>query len=146
MFEPIIINLDYSPRDERQAKSAASRLGRSINRPNIGDRGRRLGSGRIDVPTAGVPGTKKPTGSRLDFDRDGWSDEGTTKPVFIGLPSGRDRPTITLNNQRERPTINLSSRSSDGRKNLRKKINTGILMFYLTTSFLCKLIPFYITN
>ena len=142
MSEPIIINLDHSPRDERRAKqtkSATSRLGRAIasraiDRPNIGvrhqdrhigDGGGKLGTGRIDIPTGGVRGSKKPSGRHLDFDLDGWADEGTTNPVWVGLPSGRDRPTINLNNQRERPTINLSNRSSDGRKNLRKKIKYG---------------------
>ena len=79
MFEPIIIKLDYSPRDERlskQVKSVTSRLGKRIgsgliDRPNIGNNRRALGSGRVDIPTGGVRGYKKPTGNRRDIDGDG---------------------------------------------------------------------------
>jgi DNA polymerase III epsilon subunit-like protein len=42
------------------------------------------------VPTGGTPGTRKPTGSRRDVDGDGWADEGTTKPVWVGFGSPED--------------------------------------------------------
>ena len=133
MPEPIIIKLDYSPRDERRAiqvKGAASRLGRaiasrSIDRPNIGKNRRKLGRGRIDIPTGGVRGSKKPTGNRLDLDNDGWSDEGTTNPVWVGLSSGRERPSIRLGGQKKRPTIKINNRASSDRENLRKKQKYG---------------------
>ena len=74
-------------------KGIGTRIGKRIgsgliNRPRIGDRRRKLGSGRIDIPTGGMRGTKKPTGNRRDIDGDGWSDEGTTNPVWVGLRSG----------------------------------------------------------
>ena len=74
-------------------KGIGTRIGKRIgsgliNRPRIGDRKKKLGSGRIDIPTGGMRGTKKPTGNRRDIDGDGWSDEGTTNPVWVGLRSG----------------------------------------------------------
>lgn len=74
-------------------KGIGTRIGKRIgsgliDRPRIGDRRRRLGSGRIDIPTGGMRGTKKPTGNRLDVDGDGWADEGTTNPIWVGLRSG----------------------------------------------------------
>lgn len=133
MFEPIIIKLDYSPRDERhsnQVKNAVSRLGKRIgsgliDRPNIGENRRRLGRGRIDIPTGGVRGYKKPTGNRLDFDRDGWADEGTTNPVWVGLSSGQDKPRPTIQTRRVRPKINLNNRKTSERKKIRQKIQYG---------------------
>lgn len=133
MFKPIIIKLDYSPRDERhskQVKSVASRLGKRIgsgliDRPNIGRNRRRLGSGRIDIPTGGVRGYKKPTGNRFDFDRDGWADEGTTNPVWVGLSSGQDRPRPIIETQRVRPKINLNNKKINERKKIRQKIKYG---------------------
>jgi len=131
MFEPIIIKLDYSPRDERhskQIKSVASRLGKRIGRglvgrPNIGRNRRTIGSGRIDIPTGGVRGYKRPTGNRRDIDRDGWADEGTTNPVWVGLSGGRDRPIIET--QRARPKINLNNQKINERKKIRQKIKYG---------------------
>lgn len=133
MFEPIIIKLDYSPRDERhskQVKSVASRLGKRIgsgliDRPNIGRNRRRLGSERIDIPTGGVRGYRKPTGNRFDFDRDGWADEGTTNPVWVGLSSGQDRLRPIIETQRVRPKINLNNKKINERKKIRQKIKYG---------------------
>ena len=74
-------------------KGIGTRIGKRIgsgliNRPRIGDRKKKLGSGRIDIPTGGMRGTKKPTGNRRDVDGDGWADEGTTNPVWVGQRSG----------------------------------------------------------
>ena len=73
---------------EQETKAIGRRLasyvgGRLIDRPNVGG-GRRRRRGDIDVPTGGVPGSRKPTGSDFDPDADGWVDEGTTRPRFIG--------------------------------------------------------------
>lgn len=81
--------LENKSAPRRLASYAASRL---IDRPSIGGR-RRVGRGRdINVPTAGTPGTRTPTGSNFDPDRDGWVDEGTTRPRFIGV-GGRPEQT-----------------------------------------------------
>ena len=58
-------------------------VSRAIDRPKIGRKKR----GRSMLATGGVPGTKKPTGSRVSRDLDGWADEGTTNPVWVGLPN-----------------------------------------------------------
>lgn len=73
-----------------EEKAAVGRLGRylasrAIDRPTIGDRRRGRGRDRVDMPTGGKPGTRTPTGSRRDPDGDGWADEGTTKPVWVGI-------------------------------------------------------------
>lgn len=73
-----------------EEKAAVGRLGRylasrAIDRPTIGDRRRGRGRDRVDTPTGGKPGTRTPTGSRRDPDGDGWADEGTTKPVWVGI-------------------------------------------------------------
>lgn len=73
---------------EQETKAIGRRLAsyvgsRLIDRPNVGG-GRRRRRGDIDVPTGGVPGSRKPTGSNFDPDADGWVDEGTTRPRFIG--------------------------------------------------------------
>lgn len=77
-----------------EEKAALGRLGRylgsrAIDRPTIGDgrrnRRNRRGGRDFDLPTGGKPGTRKPTGSRRDIDGDGWADEGTTKPVWVGV-------------------------------------------------------------
>lgn len=77
-----------------EEKAALGRLGRylgsrAIDRPTIGDgrrnRRNRRGGPDFDLPTGGKPGTRKPTGSRRDIDGDGWADEGTTKPVWVGV-------------------------------------------------------------
>ena len=92
-------------------KAIGSRLGRSIgsraiDRPNIGKDRRKLGTGRIDIPTGGVRGSKKPTGSRLDIDGDGWADEGSTNPVWVGL-SNAMKPS------KGKPKTRLSSGKDD---------------------------------
>jgi DNA polymerase III epsilon subunit-like protein/Mor family transcriptional regulator len=133
MFEPITIKLDYSPRDERhskQVKSVVSRLGKRIgsgliDRPGIGKNKRRIGSGRVDIPTGGVRGYKKPTGNRRDIDGDGWADEGTTNPVWVGLSSGQDRSRPIIQTQRPRPKINLNNQKIKERKKIRQKIKYG---------------------
>jgi len=59
---------------------------RLIDRPNLGGRrGRRRRGIDINIPTGGIPGYNEPTGSRLDPDNDGWSDEGTKNPVWVGI-------------------------------------------------------------
>lgn len=73
---------------EQETKAVGRRLAsyvgsRLIDRPSIGG-GRKRRRGDIDVPTGGVPGSRKPTGSDFDPDADGWVDEGTTRPRFIG--------------------------------------------------------------
>lgn len=108
-----------------EKKAAIGRLGRylgsrAIDRPTIGDghrnrRDRRRGI-NIDLPTGGKPGKRKPTGSRLDLDNDGWADEGTTKPVWVGIdeakrPNGQTPST-------EKPNSDLSSG-----KNKKAKLN-----------------------
>jgi len=60
-------------------------VGRAIGKPRIGKGRRSRGDRDIDVPTGGIPGTRTPTGSNFDPDRDGWVDEGTTRPRFIGV-------------------------------------------------------------
>ena len=133
MFEPITIKLDYSPRDERhskQVKSVVSRLGKRIgsgliDRPGIGKNKRRIGSGRVYIPTGGVRGYKKPTGNRRDIDGDGWADEGTTNPVWVGLSSGQDRSRPIIQTQRPRPKINLNNQKIKERKKISQKIKYG---------------------
>lgn len=75
-----------------EKKAAAKRLGsylasRAINRPSIGDMrgGRRRRGINVDLPTGGKPGTRKPTGTSRDPDNDGWVDEGTTRPRWVGI-------------------------------------------------------------
>jgi len=98
------------------------RIGSSlIDRPRIGDRRslgdrrRKLGDGRIDIPTGGMRGTKKPTGNRRDVDGDGWADEGTTNPVWVGLPSGTDKkptPSGTGKPKKRTPILEQNRRPS----------------------------------
>jgi len=77
-----------------EVKAIGTRLGRYIgsrliDRPSIGGRrDRRNRRGDIDLPTAGIPGNRKPTGSNFDPDNDGWVDEGTTRPRFVGVGNG----------------------------------------------------------
>jgi len=77
-----------------ETKAAGFRLGRAIgsrliDRPTLGDRhlgdNRRNRSTDIDIPTGGVRGYRKPTFSTFDPDNDGWVDEGSTNPRFIGI-------------------------------------------------------------
>lgn len=99
-------------------------LGRLIDRPNIGDgrRNRRHRRGLdIDIPTGGVPGLRKPTGSRLDIDGDGWADEGTTKPVWVGLPKIElpKKPKIHKNQDYKQPGYKTRLSSGSGSKKLK---------------------------
>ena len=79
----------------QEEKAAVGRLGqylasRGVNRPTIGEGRKRRRLGNIELPTGGKPGKRKPTGSRMDVDGDGWADEGTTKPVWVGtVPDGK---------------------------------------------------------
>ena len=70
----------------RRLASYASR--RLTDRPTLG---RRRGGSNVDLPTGGKPGTRTPTGSRRDVDGDGWADEGTTKPIYVGIGRGEDK-------------------------------------------------------
>lgn len=95
---------DNSNKTERKAlgrRLASFAGGRLVDRPHLrrhldtrpGDRRRR--GFNIDVPTGGIPGFRDPTGSDFDPDRDGWVDEGTTRPRFIGVPNQRTPITST---------------------------------------------------
>jgi len=68
----------------RLARLVGSRL---VDRPSIGEGRRRRGGMDIDAPTGGVRGYRKPTLSNFDPDNDGWVDEGSTNPRFIGIDS-----------------------------------------------------------
>jgi len=97
---------------EQETKAVGRRLasyvgGRLIDRPSIGG-GRKRRRGDIDVPTGGVPGSRKPTGSDFDPDADGWVDEGTTRPRFIGT-----------NNETQ--TFRQAARLSSGQENTTEK-------------------------
>jgi DNA polymerase III epsilon subunit-like protein/GNAT superfamily N-acetyltransferase len=101
---------------EQEEKASPGRLGkylasRLVDRPNIGEiGGRNRDRNRgidIDLPTGGKPGKRKPTGSRLDIDGDGWADEGTTNPVWVG-GDGRDNKPQT--------SASLSSENSEDSK------------------------------
>ena len=79
----------------QEEKAAVGRLGkylasRGVDRPTIGEGRKRRRLGNVELPTGGKPGKRKPTGSRMDVDGDGWADEGTTKPVWVGIvPDGK---------------------------------------------------------
>lgn len=115
---------------EQETKAVGRRLAsyvtdRLIDRPRLhGGRNRRRGFD-IDVPTAGVPGSRRPTGSDFDPDGDGWVDEGTTRPRFIGtnkpseaastvrkLSSGQSDATERINSSDER--LEVSRKRLDG--------------------------------
>lgn len=87
--------------DETSTKGAIRRgLGRAIDRPTIGRRHRgRNNHIDIDMPTGGRPGKRRPTGTVRDIDGDGWVDEGTTNPRWIGTQGpGREKiPASTEN-------------------------------------------------
>lgn len=80
---------------EFESKAIGRRLGsyvgsRLIDRPSIGGRrDRRNRRGDIDMPTGGTPGNRRPTGSDFDPDNDGWVDEGTTRPRFVGVQDAK---------------------------------------------------------
>lgn len=74
---------------EQETKAVGRRLAsyvtdRLIDRPRLHGGRRHRRHHDIDIPTAGVPGSRRPTGSDFDPDGDGWVDEGTTRPRFIG--------------------------------------------------------------
>lgn len=80
-----------------EQKAALGRLGRylgsrAVNRPTIGERRRGRGGRDFDLPTGGKPGTRNPTGSRRDVDGDGWADEGTSRPVWVGVEGQGGKP------------------------------------------------------
>ena len=80
-----------------EQKAALGRLGRylgsrAVNRPTIGERRRERGGRDFDLPTGGKPGTRNPTGSRRDVDGDGWADEGTSRPVWVGVEGQGGKP------------------------------------------------------
>lgn len=98
-----------------EQKAALGRLGRylgsrAVNRPTIGERRRGRGGRDFDLPTGGKPGTRNPTGSRRDVDGDGWADEGTSKPVWVGVggQGGKPESPARSSARRER-TSQLSS-------------------------------------
>ena len=79
-----------------------------IDRPRIGggDRDNNRGSRGvdIDIPTAGQRGNKKPTGTNIDVDRDGWVDEGTRNPRWVGIASPEQGDGL-----KKKPKVSLSS-------------------------------------
>jgi hypothetical protein len=75
-----------------EQKALGNRLARLVgnrlaDKPNIGQGRGRRGGMDIDAPTGGVRGSRKPTFSDFDPDNDGWVDEGSTNPRFIGVDS-----------------------------------------------------------
>ncbi len=101
-------------RHEFQTKGLGSRLGRAIasrgiDRPRLGKRkrGRRIGD--IDLPTGGVRGYKKPTGTNIDIDADGWVDEGTKRPRWIGIPSGKPSAAQNTSVNKPRPVVKMKT-------------------------------------
>jgi HK97 family phage prohead protease len=79
-----------------------------IDRPRIGggDRDNNRGSRGvdIDIPTGGLRGNKKPTGTNIDVDRDGWVDEGTRNPRWVGIASPEQGDSL-----KKKPKVSLSS-------------------------------------
>lgn len=111
----------------RLGSYAASRL---IDRPRLGRSRGRLSSGDA---TGGLPGDIDPNlVSLVDFDRDGWAREGTRKPVWVGLGSGADKPSI------DKPNIPDANKDSDNWSRLsgvldeknRNKVTNQLLEFY----------------
>lgn len=107
-----------------EEKAALGRLGRylgsrAIDRPTIGQRRRNRGGGRgVEIPTGGKPGTRNPTGSRRDVDGDGWADEGTKRPVFVGI--GNTEPTPKPKPQAQRQTAKRTETE------VAKKLSSGL--------------------
>jgi HK97 family phage prohead protease len=96
-----------------EEKSLGYRIGRAVgsrlaDRPSIGrgGKGRRRGLD-VDLPTGGNPGSRKPTGSNFDPDNDGWVDEGTTRPRFVGArtPQPNAAAARTVAPQQERRSV-----------------------------------------
>jgi DNA polymerase III epsilon subunit-like protein len=79
-------------RPETEEKALIRRaIGRAIDRPAIGSNRRNRNRGfNIDLPTGGKPGSRRPTGTNRDIDGDGWVDEGTTNPRWVGLPDANN--------------------------------------------------------
>lgn len=107
---------------EFESKAIGRRLGsyigsRLIDRPSIGGRrDRRNRRGDIDMPTGGTPGNRRPTGSDFDPDNDGWVDEGTTRPRFIGVQdSNATTPSKPLSSGAEKRSRFNTSRHGLGR-------------------------------
>lgn len=83
---------DRSPEQKALARRlGAYSLDRIIDRPRIGGGRDRRNRIDIDIPTGGVPGYRDPTGTDKDIDLDGWVDEGTKRPRWIGLPSADEK-------------------------------------------------------
>lgn len=82
-------DLEEKALGRRLASYASNRLS---GIPSLGRRRGGRSQGDIDLPTGGKPGTRKPTGSRRDPDGDGWADEGTTKPIYVGTASEGKKP------------------------------------------------------
>ena len=107
-----------------EEKAALGRLGRYLgsratNRPTIGQRRRGRGGGRgVEIPTGGKPGTRNPTGSRRDVDGDGWADEGTKKPVWVGM--GNTEPASKPKPQAQRQTAKRTETE------VAKKLSSGL--------------------
>lgn len=88
-----------------EQKALAGRLGsyaldRIIDRPRIGGgRNNRRNRLDIDIPTGGIPGYRDPTGTDLDIDGDGWVDEGTKRPRWIGIKPRKSKRGATARRQ-----------------------------------------------
>ena len=91
------IPFDESRRGKRagqEEKSIGRRLlGRAIDRPSVG--GNRGRGNNLDLPTGGKPGKRRPTGTTRDVDKDGWVDEGTTNPRWVGVPDSNNTNSST---------------------------------------------------
>ena len=116
MPQPEEIPFNESARNKRrqfQTKGLGSRLGRAlssraIDRPRIGKRKRSIRGTDIDLPTGGIRGNKKPTGTNIDVDRDGWVDEGTRRPRWVGLSSGKPEEAVRTRIDKSRPIIKIN--------------------------------------
>lgn len=116
MPQPEEIPFNESARNKRrqfQTKGLGSRLGRAlssraIDRPRIGKRKRSIRGTDIDLPTGGIRGNKKPTGTNIDVDRDGWVDEGTRRPRWVGLSSGKPEEVVRTRIDKSRPIIKIN--------------------------------------
>jgi len=116
MPQPEEIPFSESARNKRrqfQTKGLGSRLGRAlssraIDRPRIGKRKRSIRGTDIDLPTGGIRGSKKPTGTNIDVDRDGWVDEGTRRPRWVGLSSGKPEEVVRTRIDKSRPIIKIN--------------------------------------
>ena len=104
----------------RIGKFAGSSL---IDRPRIGGRDRDNDRGpngvNIDIPTGGMRGNKKPTGTNIDVDRDGWVDEGTRNPRWVGIASPeqgdglKKKPKVSLSSGKDEDSVFLLKETMD---------------------------------